>query len=197
MPNVKDSELPVASALDGNEIVALVQGGASRRTTAQAIANRGRVPIQDEGTQVSAAPTAINFTGAGVTTTESGGVVNVNIPGGGGGAAARDAVTTLTISGGTVNIDCALGDFFTLTLTANVTALTFSNLPAAGRGASLALRIRQDATGGRTLSLPASFRATTGTDTVVQSAANAFTLLTITTFDQGTRWEYTMRGVAA
>lgn len=113
------------------------------------------------------------------------------------GLAARDAVTALTISSGTVNVNCALGDFFTLSLTANVTSLTFSNLPAAGRAVSLAIRIRQDATGGRTLALPASFKGVTGTDTTVQSAANAWTLLTITTFDQGTRWEYTMRGVAA
>lgn len=115
----------------------------------------------------------------------------------GGGAAARDAVTALTISAGTVNIDCALGDFFTLALTANVTGITFTNLPASGRAASLALRVRQDGTGGRTVALPASFRATTGSDTAVQSAANAWTLVTLTTFDQGTRWEYTMRGVAA
>lgn len=115
----------------------------------------------------------------------------------GGGAAARDAVTALTISAGTVNIDCALGDFFTLELNANVTGITFSNLPASDRAVSLALRVRQDGTGGRTVALPASFRATTGSDTAVQSAANAWTLVTLTTFDQGTRWEYTMRGVAA
>ena len=37
----------------------------------------------------------------------------------------------------------------------------------------------------------------TGSDTAVQSAANAWTLLTLTTFDQGTRWEYTMRAGGA
>lgn len=114
-----------------------------------------------------------------------------------GAATDRNVVTALTISSGAVNIDCALGDFFTLSLTANVTGITFTNLPASGRAVSLALRVRQDGTGGRTLALPASFRATTGSDTAVQSAANAWTLLTLTTFDQGTRWEYTMRGVAA
>lgn len=114
-----------------------------------------------------------------------------------GGGAARDAVTALTISAGTVNIDCALGDFFTLALNANVTGITFTNLPASGRAVSLALRVRQDGTGGRTVALPASFLATTGSDTAVQSAANAWTLVTLTTFDQGARWEYTMRGVSA
>ena len=114
----------------------------------------------------------------------------------GGSSAARDAVTALATSG-SVNIDCALGDFFTLGLTGNVTALTFTNLPATGRAVSLAIRIRQDGTGSRTFALPASFRATAGSDTAIQTAANAWTLLTITTFDQGARWEYTMRGVAA
>ena len=113
------------------------------------------------------------------------------------GGVTRDAVTALTISSGVVNIDCNAGDFFTLALTANVTSITFTNLPASGRAVSLAVRLRQDGTGGRTVALPAAFRATTGSDTAVQSAANAWTLLTITTFDQGTRWEYTMRGVAA
>ncbi|MFN8994027.1 MAG: DUF2793 domain-containing protein [Pseudomonadota bacterium] len=45
----------------------------------------GAVPVQDEGTVVVAAPTAINFAGAGVTTTNVGGVATVTIPGGGGG----------------------------------------------------------------------------------------------------------------
>lgn len=114
-----------------------------------------------------------------------------------GGGAARDAVTALTISLGVVSIDCSLGDFFTLAINANVTSLTFTNLPASGRAVSLAIRIQQDGTGSRTFALPAAFKATTGSDTAIQSAANARTLVTITTFDQGTRWEYTMRGVAA
>jgi hypothetical protein len=114
-----------------------------------------------------------------------------------GSTGSRDAVTALTIAAGVVNINVALGDFFTLALTANVTSITFSNLPASGRAVSLALRVRQDGTGGRTVALPSSFRATAGSDTAIQTAANAWTLVTLTTFDQGARWEYTMRGVAA
>jgi hypothetical protein len=116
---------------------------------------------------------------------------------GGGGGALRDGVTGLTISSGVVNIDCSLGDFFTLALTANVTSMTFTNLPASGKAVSVAIRAQQDGTGGRTVALPTAFKATTGSDTAVQSAANARTLVTLTTFDQGARWEYTRRGVAA
>lgn len=112
-------------------------------------------------------------------------------------AASRAAVTALSIASGVVNVDCSLGDYFTLALTANVTSITFSNLPASGKACSLAIRVRQDATGSRTVALPSSFKATGGSDTAVQSAANAYTLLTLTTFDQGTRWEYAMQEVAA
>ena len=51
-------------------------------------AGGGAVPVQDEGSTVVASPTAINFVGAGVTTTNSGGVATVTIPGGGGGSSA-------------------------------------------------------------------------------------------------------------
>lgn len=109
----------------------------------------------------------------------------------------RRAVTALAIASGVVNVDCALGDYFTLSLTGNVTGITFSNLPGSGKGASLALRIRQDGTGGRTVALPASFKPITGSDTAVQSAANAYTVLMLTTYDNGTRWEYSMKAAAA
>lgn len=107
------------------------------------------------------------------------------------------AVTALSIASGVVNVDCALGDYFTLSLTANVTSLTFSNLPASGVGRSISVRMRQDATGSRTFALPASLKAITGSDIAVQSAANAYTVLMMTTFDAGTRWEYSMKGAAA
>lgn len=108
-----------------------------------------------------------------------------------------EAVTALSIASGVVNIDCSLGKHFTLALTANVTSITFSNLPASGKAGEIAVRMKQDGTGGRTVAIPSSFKATGGSDTAVQSAANAYTLLTAITFDQGTRWEYAMQEIAA
>lgn len=116
---------------------------------------------------------------------------------GGGGGSVRNDVNSLSIASGVVNLDYSLGDYFTLSLTANVTSITFSNLPGSGKGASIAIRINQDATGGRTVDFPSSFKAITGSDTEVQSAANAYTILHIETFDNGTRWEYTMKGSEA
>lgn len=40
-------------------------------------------PVEDDGTQVVAAPTALNFVGAGVTVTDVSGKANISIPGGG------------------------------------------------------------------------------------------------------------------
>jgi hypothetical protein len=58
----------------------------------------GAVPVQEEGTTVVASPTAINFVGAGVTATNSGGVATVTIPGGGGGGGS--SLTRATFIGG-------------------------------------------------------------------------------------------------
>lgn len=101
-------------------------------------------------------------------------------------------LNALTIAAGVVNIDCAGSDFRTLLLTASVTSITFSNLPGAGEGRSIVVRILQDSTGGRTIALPASFKPMGSSDLAIQSGANAYTLLTLLTFDQGARWEYAM-----
>ncbi|WP_353189083.1 hypothetical protein [Pseudomonas sp.] len=184
--------------LGTGDLVEIEQGGNSRRCTVADIRGAAGLtnPMTTAGDIItggaSGVPQRLGIGANGQTLTVVSGA-----PAWAAAATARDAVTALTISTGVVNIDCALGDFFTLSLTANVTSITFSNLPASGRAVSLALRVRQDGTGGRTVALPSSFRATTGSDTAVQSAANAWTLVTLTTFDQGTRWEYTMRGVAA
>lgn len=106
-------------------------------------------------------------------------------------------LSALAIASGVVDIDCKGGDFRTLLLTANVTEITFSNLPGTGEGRAIAIRIKQDATGGRTVALPSSFKKMGSSDTAVQSAANAITILSIMTFDQGTRWEYSMCAGAA
>src|SRR6056297_530026 len=44
----------------------------------------GVVPVEDDGSEIVAAPSALNFTGAGVTVTDVSGVATIDIPGGGG-----------------------------------------------------------------------------------------------------------------
>ena len=105
----------------------------------------------------------------------------------------KRSVTALSIASGTVTVDCSLGDTFTLSLTANVTTLTLSNLHGAGLVTELEIELKQDATGGRTFALPAAFKALGGSDTAIASAANAVTVLSAKTFDNGTTWRYAMQ----
>ena len=102
----------------------------------------------------------------------------------------RDTVTALATSG-SVAVDFALGDYFTLALAGNVSTFTFSNLPGSGKGGSLMVRITQDSTP-RTVGWPASFKWAGGTPGVVSTGSGDVDLLTITTFDNGTTWDATL-----
>ena len=108
----------------------------------------------------------------------------------GSGSSARTTVSALATSG-SVAIDYALGDYFTLALAGNVSGFTFSNLPGAGNGASLMIRITQDATP-RTVAWPAAFKWAGGSAGVVSTGSGAVDVLAITTFDNGTSWQATL-----
>lgn len=108
-----------------------------------------------------------------------------------GGGSDRNSVTALSIASGVVNIDCSLGDYFTLNLTANVSSITFSNLPAAGKGASIIIVILQDTTA-RTVAWPASFSWIGGIAGSVSTGSGAVDMLAITSTNQGTKWRTTI-----
>ena len=108
-----------------------------------------------------------------------------------------DAITTPAGSSGTLTLDMGGGvnkNFRLSALTGNAT-LAVSNLAAAGRVTEFECLITQDATGGRTLALPASFRPLGGSDTAIAAAAGAKTVLSAKTFDAGTTWLYAMQEV--
>lgn len=109
-----------------------------------------------------------------------------------GGESIAEPVSALTNSAGTVAINCALGDYFTLSLTANVTSITFSNLPASGKAQTIMVEVKQDATGSRTATWPSSFKWAGGSAGVLSTAANSVDVLALTTFDQGTTWRATL-----
>lgn len=108
----------------------------------------------------------------------------------GGGGSDRSTVSALATSG-SVAIDYALGDYFTLALAGNVSGFTFSNLPGSGKGATLMVRITQDSTP-RTVAWPASFKWAGSVPGVVSTGAGAIDVLAITTFDNGTTWDATL-----
>ena len=104
---------------------------------------------------------------------------------------ATSTVTALTVSSGVVDIDLSLGDYFALAPTANITSITFSNLPGSGKGASKFIRFTQDSTP-RTVAWPSSFQWDSGTADSVSTAFGAIDLIAITTFDNGTKWQITL-----
>lgn len=108
-----------------------------------------------------------------------------------GGTSAGAMVTALSISTGVVDIDCSRGDYFTLTLSENVTSITFSHLPGSGRGATKWIEIVQGA-GPYTVAWPSSFKWAGGSAGAVSTANAAVDELAITTVDAGTTWKGTL-----
>ena len=75
------------------------------------------ITVQDEGTTLTSALSSLNFTGSGVTATNTGGAVTVNVAGGGGGGG------SLTISNKTAAYTVVAGDLGTII---NCTSGTFT-----------------------------------------------------------------------
>lgn len=84
-------------------------------------------------------------------------------------------------------IDLVNGNMFEITLTGNCT-FTFSNPPATGKGGSFTLILKQDGTGSRTTTWPASVDWASGSAPTLTTDANAVDILTFLTIDAGTRW---------
>ena len=101
------------------------------------------------------------------------------------------AVVSALATSGSVAIDYALGDYFTLALAGNVSTFTFSNLPGSGKGATLMVRITQDSTP-RTVGWPASFKWAGGSAGAVSTGSGDVDVLAMTTFDNGTTWQVTL-----
>lgn len=112
-----------------------------------------------------------------------------------GGGSSVVGVSTPANVAGTVTLDFAGKSKYVaaITLGANVGTLAFANLPGAGKYAEYELHIAQDATGSRTFALPASHKALGGSDVAIAAAANAVTVLSASTVDNGTTWRYAMQ----
>ena len=96
------------------------------------------------------------------------------------------AVTNAT-SGATETLDLESGNVFDLTLSANCT-ITLSNPPASGTSGSFTLILRQDGTGSRTVTWPASVDWASATAPTLTTDASAVDVLTFMTVDGGTIW---------
>lgn len=86
MPTIQISGLPASGALVDADITHVKQGTVDKKATVAQIKTAVAVPLQEEGSTVTAQPTAINFIGENVTVTDNAGVAEVTViaPGGGG-----------------------------------------------------------------------------------------------------------------
>ena len=104
----------------------------------------------------------------------------------------KNVQTALTSAAGVVNIDLSLGDYFTITLTENVTSLTFTNLDGSGYGRSIMLQITQHASSAKTFAFPSSFKWAGGTLGIISTGLSAVDVVAVTTFNNGSAWRATL-----
>lgn len=104
----------------------------------------------------------------------------------------NSGVGTLSSSAGVLAIDLSLGNYFLLSLTENITSITFSNLPSANYAQTVWIRVRQHASAAKTVAWPASFKWEGGAANAVSTTLSAYDNLAITSVDEGTRWEATL-----
>lgn len=82
-----------------------------------------------------------------------------------------------------LTLDCATTNVFRISMGANIGTLFLNN---AGFGQTIAVRFKQDGTGGRTVTWPTNFRWPGGSAPLLSTGANKIDLLTATYMDEGT-----------
>lgn len=96
-----------------------------------------------------------------------------------------ETVSTNNAATGTVTLNLINGNVFSLTLTGSIT-LTFSGATA-GKACSFTVYLKQDGTGGRTVTWPSSTKWSGGAPTL-STAANAVDILVFESIDGGATW---------
>ena len=140
----------------------------------------GTLPVANGGTGITAFGTGV-ATALGQSVTGSGGIVlatNPTIDGATFTGNAQTTPVTVTFSATAMTVNCDESNVFATTFTANVTtAPTISNPK---NGQTINWFITQDATGGRTMTWPSSFRWPSGATRTLSTAANSVDLLVAT-----------------
>jgi hypothetical protein len=95
--------------------------------------------------------------------------------------------TNPAIAAGALALDCALGTYFRVALNAAITALTFTNLPAAGRVLGITLLFTADGTV-RAITWPASVKWPSGVAPTMSGASGKQDVITLITDDGGVTW---------
>ena len=98
-----------------------------------------------------------------------------------------ETINVIAATSVTTDIDVSLGNVVDMTLD-NSPTLTFSNPAPTGTGGSFTLMLRQDASGSRTVTWPASVRWAGGTAPTLTTTASRVDIITFVTMDEGTKW---------
>jgi hypothetical protein len=99
----------------------------------------------------------------------------------------KENVVAYTISAGTQTLDLSLTNIFNLSLSSSVT-LTFSNPPATGTGYTLTLYCKQDGTGSKVITWPASVKWPNSSPPTMSTGANKIDIFSFFTLDGGTTY---------
>lgn len=112
-------------------------------------------------------------------------------PGGSAGAITatglKETKTAPSISTNTLTIDCSAGNVFAVSLNANITTLSFSNVPSSGTAFGLTLLLTADGTA-RTITWGASVKWPGGTAPTLTSTNAKVDTFVLFTHDGGTTW---------
>lgn len=105
-----------------------------------------------------------------------------------------ETVSTITSTASTT-LNLNDGNVFNVTLNVATTAFTFTGATAA-RACSFAIYLRQNATGNRAVTWPASTRWAGGTKPTLSTAANAVDIVVFESIDNGATWYGSLVGLA-
>ena len=89
---------------------------------------------------------------------------------------------------GSIGVNYWNGHYAYGTLTGNITNIVPTNPPPSGQLGWLTLELKQDATGGRTITTPASWKTEDGAGLVIDTSPNAVNIINIWTRDGGTTY---------
>lgn len=150
----------------------------------------GTLPVGNGGTGATTLTGVLKGNGTSAFTTATAGTDYVS-PGGSAGAITatglKETKTAPSISSGTLTIDCSAGNVFAVSLNANITTLTFTNVPASGTAYGLTLAFTADGTA-RTVTWGASVKWPGGTAPTLTSTSGKVDTFVLTTWDGGTTW---------
>lgn len=106
----------------------------------------------------------------------------------------QETVSTNASATGAVTLNLTNGNVFSLTLTGNA-SFTFSGATA-GKACSFTVYLKQDSTGSRTVTWPASVKWANGVAPTISTASNAVDIVVFESIDGGTIWYGSLVGVA-